>query len=385
MSVRGKMKKQVIHLLAPRGRVDSAKTWSGIPKNVAMALAKQGYLGDIRNEERISLYQSLSKWFAGRTGIISRRVQNRLLARDKIRRVEYFCRNRPDDVVVLASLSHFPVNRRIRNAAVLVDFPAYAWMELQARERNESLREDEVVRLKKWEKRCYQQAAHIFTLGNHCLERIVGEFGIPEKKITAIGTGFSVGADGVGFNPKTFEKKRLFFLAKNREILKGCEVVFQAFQKIRAVDSEAELTFAGSPIFADKYSGRNGVTTLGFLNQEKGEVEQLFRENNFFLMPSDSEPWGIVFLEALVSGLPILGLNTNGFPEISGNGKFGFAVERQDPDLIARVVLDAFKDIDRLESISRKAPCYVRKTFTWDHAVDRMVKGLERTLWRNPD
>ena len=365
-----------IHLLTPRGSVKSRKTWSGIPSGLSSSLERRGLLGETENEIGPGICGRWSNRLGKLPSPPISGLRRRLVNRDRSARIADFCRARPNEPVVLVSLTNFPLNRGVKNCCVLIDYPVYEWMQIQASEESASLDRRRIKYFNRWEKQCYHEAAHVFTLGEFCRERLIREFHLPEGKVSAIGTGTSFRPKLSNTRMRDFSKKRLFFLAKNREALKGCEEVANAFKKIHNEDPSATLTFAGSQLFIEKYAGRPGIKAIGYLEPGGETLENLFRDHNLFLMPSRSEPWGIVFLEALASGLPVLGLNANGFPEISRDGEFGFGIDRQDPDLIAQAIFEAFSAPSKLEQISRNAPPYIAEAYTWDRSCDKMINGL---------
>jgi len=83
----------------------------------------------------------------------------------------------------------------------------------------------------------------------------------------------------------------------------------------------------------------NKVTFFGVANHE--ELGWLYDISNVFVLPSivDStgatEGLGLVLLEAMESGLPVIATNVGGIPEIVENGKNGLLVKQKDPESIA--------------------------------------------------
>lgn len=57
-------------------------------------------------------------------------------------------------------------------------------------------------------------------------------------------------------------------------------------------------------------------------------------------MPSRTDGFSIVYLEALASGVPVLGSNIDGSREALGDGRFGVIVDPDDPEELRRGILD---------------------------------------------
>lgn len=62
----------------------------------------------------------------------------------------------------------------------------------------------------------------------------------------------------------------------------------------------------------------------------------LYHQANVFVMPTYSEPFGWVFIEAMAAGLPIISTNINAIPEIVQHQETGFLVQPGDRAAIAQ-------------------------------------------------
>ena len=58
----------------------------------------------------------------------------------------------------------------------------------------------------------------------------------------------------------------------------------------------------------------------------KKNVARLLRASDMFVLPSKKEAFGLVILEAMVAGLPVVATEAGGVPEIIENGRTGFLV-----------------------------------------------------------
>lgn len=223
------------------------------------------------------------------------------------------------------------------------------------------------------EKRAYRDAQHIFPISEHVKENLVSHYGIPEQKITVVRTGLGVIKPFSG--EKDYTEHRILFTAKARFKDKGGELVVAAFREAVKADPALRLTIVGNDESV-KYRDCPNITTLGFVPLAK--LQELFDTHSLFMMPAIYEPWGLVYLEAMSCKMPIMGLNRNSFPELSGYGQYGFAIDEPDPKAIAKTIVDIFSDCTRLKQMGESAQSHVLSNYTWEKSVDDICRVVEK-------
>jgi glycosyltransferase involved in cell wall biosynthesis len=74
--------------------------------------------------------------------------------------------------------------------------------------------------------------------------------------------------------------------------------------------------------------------------QSQDELLNLYAQADIFVMPSLTEAFGVVFLEAMAAGLPVIGTRVGGIPEIIEDGHNGMLVEADNmKGLVEAIVL----------------------------------------------
>jgi len=103
-----------------------------------------------------------------------------------------------------------------------------------------------------------------------------------------------------------------------------------------------------------------GIEGLVDMPGEKANVESYIREADIYVHSAIYEPFGLVLLEAMAGGLPVVALNGGGNTDIIVNGNNGFLINDQQPEKFAEIVLYTLSDKDIYEKLSANAVIFAR-------------------------
>jgi len=109
-------------------------------------------------------------------------------------------------------------------------------------------------------------------------------------------------------------------------------------------------------------------------------VAPLLAGADLFLLPSSTESFGLSALEALASGVPVIGTNAGGLPEVVRDGETGFLLDVGDIDAMAAAALGLLRDRDRWRAMSTLAARDARERFSLDEIVGEYEAFYEYTL-----
>jgi glycosyltransferase involved in cell wall biosynthesis len=114
------------------------------------------------------------------------------------------------------------------------------------------------------------------------------------------------------------------------------------------------------------------------------DIYRVLKCSDLLLLPSEKESFGLVALEAMAAGIPVISTNTGGLPEVNLNGITGFTANvgnvedmahyalklLNDKSLYSRFSLNAIQNARKF-SIEKIAPIYIA---LYEEAVGSLIK-----------
>jgi glycosyltransferase involved in cell wall biosynthesis len=159
--------------------------------------------------------------------------------------------------------------------------------------------------------------------------------------------------------------------------VKGLTYLIEAMKITRDKNKDIRLMLVGSgeervhlEVLIKKLKLKKCVNFIGKVPNE--EVPEYMFASDVFVLPSLSEGFPNVVLEAMASGLPIVATNVGGLSEIIKDGENGFVVEPKSPKQIAEMVLMLLEDDELRERISKNNKKRVK-----DYSLESVVARLE--------
>jgi glycosyltransferase involved in cell wall biosynthesis len=165
---------------------------------------------------------------------------------------------------------------------------------------------------------------------------------------------------------------------------KGIDVLLRAFAQMHDRLPELRLVLAGDgPLHGQlkQLATALGITDkVVFLGlQGRTQVANLLLGCEVFVLPSRSEPFGIVILEAMASQKPVVATTAGGIPEIVENGRNGILVEPDDDKALADALLTVLKDVSLQSQFAENGLAIVRTRFQMEYtgsAYERLFRGF---------
>lgn len=84
-------------------------------------------------------------------------------------------------------------------------------------------------------------------------------------------------------------------------------------------------------------------------------AEEVLSASDLFLLPSETESFGLAALEAMASGVPVISTNSGGLPEVNEHGVSGYLGEVGDVDYMANRAISLLSDEEKLSRFKQQA------------------------------
>ena len=98
-----------------------------------------------------------------------------------------------------------------------------------------------------------------------------------------------------------------------------------------------------------------GITDKVIFFGKSNEIDKILCFSDLFLLPSQTESFGLAALEAMASGVPVISSNTGGIPEVNVHGVSGFLSDVGDVDDMTKNALHILSDENRLQTFKNNA------------------------------
>jgi glycosyltransferase involved in cell wall biosynthesis len=116
-----------------------------------------------------------------------------------------------------------------------------------------------------------------------------------------------------------------------------------------------------------------------FLGKQDG-IEEILSCGDIFLMPSQSESFGLAALEAMACGLPVVSSSVGGLPELNMHNKTGFIAEFGNVERMASYTTDLLKNEKKYSIFSKNARSRAVDNFDINLIIPQYEKYYEDVL-----
>ena len=184
--------------------------------------------------------------------------------------------------------------------------------------------------------------------------------------------------------PREFPSGRVILTAGRwvaSERYKGMDTLITAMPRLLTTWPELQLALAGSgddrawlEDFAEKNGVQRHVHFLTGLSNE--ELAACYKACEVFALPSRGEGFGLVYLEAMACGKPVIGGTHGGAPELIQDGVTGYLVPHGDPIQLATALQTLLADPQHAREMGARG----RQTVDHEYRFQNFVKALKKIL-----
>jgi glycosyltransferase involved in cell wall biosynthesis len=230
-------------------------------------------------------------------------------------------------------------------------------------------------------------------------QEVQGLFQLPSDKITIIPNGvYSKKFLVTAVDPEVRKRyaashEKIIFFVGRLVIEKGVQVLLEAMPQVLAACPEAKLVVAGQGPVEGQLQNRarelgiaHKVYFAGYIDDRTRN--QLYRAARVAVFPSLYEPFGIVALEAMAAGTPVVASETGGLVEIITHGIDGMRAWPGHAGSLADNILAVLKDKDLAERLQVNGRRLATEVYDWENIARRtaavyqdVYNQYRRTPW----
>ena len=206
----------------------------------------------------------------------------------------------------------------------------------------------------------------------------------------------------MGVDTKTFSKKNTkskFNEYKNKKIIlfvgrlneqKGIDYLIKAMEIVNAKISNSRLLIIGEGRYKKELQGiaddlhADNIEFLGGMNQK--DLADYYNLADVFVLPSvtsriGTEGQGLVLLEAMACGTPVIGTETGGIKFMIRDNDNGLLVKERNEDELGTAILKMLSDGKLRKKLSKNGIIFVKKNYSWEivaEKFDEVYRKLEK-------
>jgi glycosyltransferase involved in cell wall biosynthesis len=233
----------------------------------------------------------------------------------------------------------------------------------------------------------FKKARRVITVSNKLKKIAKANIGFIEK-IIVIGNGVSVNnltQDTNKIKTKNYLNQKTILSVSNLITLKGIDFNLKAFALLIEKYSNVKYQIIGDG--PEKNRLRKLAADLGINNRVEflgrlahKEVLKYMAKADIFSLPSWNEGFGVVYIEAMVQGKPVIGCRGEGIEDFVEHGKTGMLVKPKDVDSLVQTIDYLLSNPDKAGAIGERARKLVLENYTWGKNAEKTMKVYREVI-----
>ncbi|MFD3165985.1 glycosyltransferase family 4 protein [Herpetosiphon sp. NSE202] len=222
-----------------------------------------------------------------------------------------------------------------------------------------------------------RRAPKVISTSEYCRQMIHAHYGVPTSKVGIVPEGIDLSLWQEQAQSNQRDPWTVLCVARQYPRKHVIDLI-RAFASVVEHVPQAQLVIIGDGPDHDllrgvvrAYNLETSVRMLGALADD-AEVRAWYGRSSIFCLPSVQEGFGIVFLEAMASGLPIVSTNAAAIPEVVPHGQAGTLVGPSDVAAIAKAIIELLQNPELQQRYRDYGLQHVQQ-YSWEHVTDRFL------------
>ena len=189
------------------------------------------------------------------------------------------------------------------------------------------------------------------------------------------------------YSSKSNEKSLKIVSAGGLIYRKGYDLLIEALSHIKHLPDNWQLTIIGNGPLKQELQTlvqQKGLQKHIHLIGQKSKIDIVsqFQESDFFVLPSRSETFGVVYIEAMACGLPIIATDCGGPRDIVTESN-GLLIPNEDIDALSNAILYMIKNINQYDRKAIAENCQAR--FSSEVIAKQLIQIFEDTIKKHKE
>ncbi|MDY6795317.1 MAG: glycosyltransferase family 4 protein [Actinomycetota bacterium] len=226
---------------------------------------------------------------------------------------------------------------------------------------------------------------------NYMRDEVVKIFELPFDKVSVIPNGieyklFQIDPDEERIRKRFIEPdSRMVFFVGRLVYEKGVQTVIEAMPKILEEVPDIRFLVAGTgphvralQAMIEEFGLDHKIKMLGFVDMDV--LVKFYKCADLTVVPSLYEPFGMVVLEAMVAGCPVIVAETGGLKEIVVHEETGLCFRPGNSDSLAQAIIRVLKDERLADRLTSDAFKFIEQKYSWGRIARQTLEIYDRAV-----
>jgi glycogen(starch) synthase len=235
------------------------------------------------------------------------------------------------------------------------------------------------------------EAARVIAVSRWMRDEVLSLFKVPSEKAVEIPNAVDLAKFRMEVDTSATRKRwgvedggKLITAVGRLTAQKGFDNLIRAYPAIRWAVPSSRLLVVGEGYMrseleslAEKEQARDRITFAGFV--EDDDLVRILKSSDVVAIPSRFEPFGIIALEAMAAGAPVVVSKVGGLAEIVEDSVDGLEVEPDSPGSIAEATVRLLRDTELASSLAEKGRLKA-EFYSWEGAAMKTIETYQAAI-----